>query len=50
MIESCDDWCYFYIVEWPMMIKYDCIDGEYFYWKKMSMPVALPNIADDAMN
>jgi len=50
MIESCDDWCYFYIVESPMMMKYDYVDDGYFSWKKMPMPVALPNNADHAMN
>ena len=50
MIENCDDWCYFYIVEWPMTIKYDCVDNGYFSWKKIPMPVALPNNVAHAMN
>ena len=40
------DCVYTYIVESPMMMKYDCVDGGYFFWKKMPMPVALPNNAD----
>ena len=50
MNENYDDCCLFYIVKLPMRMTYDCVDNGYFSWKKMSMPVALPNNADHAMN